>query len=760
MMQLSDIKRFKPAISKGFIALALVTGLLTAVQFADPLEFGLSAMRNKVHSSPASGDIVLVTLPIETSDEADTSVSDVLSKLLDDGAQRIVLTADVTRATHEDERVRELFKAQPYRLFASVGTNGRLSGYDEIDVTDLVANDDQVLSQNFDLSYWGGVQSQRYVAQGPNGEIPTIEAFFAEQDGEANELFPVNYFIDDKTIPKLTSQEILNNPATAEAVLGKNILLSMPQKYKSDTLRNPARGVIAPSAVTILGAETLIVGRPIQTGGMPGWMLAILFIGALTKISRYSLRFLVGTIGALLLVFGPVPMQTFSVFFNNSGGLFTLLIGGLFVEIRNLINMKRGPERNPISGLITPNYWRTSNTRDTRMLISARVDHYSEMISTLNKSDEAELVTQIVNRLVIDGAAEIAHGEDGQFYWLQAGADLSQLSGHFEALNRLFRLPIYIADRALNVTVWFGVDQQSEKPLSARMPGSLAASKAARDAGTSWQLFDPEIASKKITASTMAGELRAALDADEVFVVYQPKIDLKNGNIIGVEALARWTHPERGPISPAEFVEVAEKHGTIVELTRHVLEKALILRKAIPSDMGSFSVAVNLSPVLLNRPNLATYILERVAEHGIKPSDLIIEITESSEIESSHLAIQHFETLKAGGVQLSVDDYGTGLSTLEYLKRIPASEIKIDRLFVTDVLANATGKIMLRSTVQLIQMLKLRCVVEGIEDQETLDYLASLGCDQGQGFLISKPLPQEDLFRFLARNKADVPLSA
>ncbi len=755
MLQLSKIKRLKPNISKGFVILALVTGMLACVQFAEPLQLGFSALRNKIHAPAASGDIVLVSLPRAGGEDVETSAASALSTLLEYGAQRIVLTAEVTQVVQGNSQVQELFAAQPFRLFAAVEVENN-----ETASTKLVPSIDQLVQENFETKYWGGTERQFYVGQTAIGQIPTIEAFFAEMDGKPNDTFSINYSIDTNSIVQLSTDEILNNPLSAEAVLGKDILLSLPPKYKSDALLHPGRGSVAPALVTILGAETLLIGRPIHLSWVFGWLFAMICVGTLAKIRRYSLRLAFGMCAASLLALGPILAQSFSVFFNDGDGLLSLLVGSAYVEVRNLLNMKRGPERNPVSGLITPNYWRTSNARDVRMLISARVDHYSEMIATLNKADEAELVSQIVNRLVIDGAAEIAHGEDGQFYWLQDGADLSQLSDHFEALNRLFRLPIYIGDRALNVTIWFGVDQQTAKPLSARMPGALAASKAARDAGTSWHLFDPEIASKKITASTMAGELQAALEDGDVFVVYQPKIDLKNGNIVGVEALARWTHPERGPISPAEFIEVAEKHGNIVELSRFVLEKALRLRKGIPTDMGSFSVAVNLSPVLLNKPNLASYILERVAEHGVNPSDLIIEITESSEIESSNLAIQHFETLRAGGVQLSVDDYGTGLSTLEYLKRIPASEIKIDRLFVTDVLANATGKIMLRSTVQLIQMLKLRCVVEGIEDQETLDYLASLGCDQGQGFLISKPIPQEALFRFLARNKADMPMSA
>lgn len=758
MMQLPNIKRFRPTISKGFIALALVTGLLASVQFADPLEIGLSSLRNKFYSRPASGEIVLVTVPDTVGDASETSVANVLSKLLEDGAQRIVLAADVTKAVEKNVDAQRLFSAQPYRLFAAVGTDNRL--LNSADASNLIANDGQLLSQNFSSKYWGGVEVQSYAVQGSNNDILSVEAFLAERDGELGEEFPVNYAIDSQTITQLSAEDILNDPSVGEAVLGKNILLSFPQQYKSDFLRVPGQGSAAPSVITILGAETLLMGRPFNVGWIVGWMTAMVIIALLTKLNRLVFRIVATISGTLLLIFGPIPMEPFSLFFRNGDGLLTLAIGGFYVEVRNLINMKRGPERNPISGLITPNFWRTSNMKDKRLLISVRIDHYSEMIATLDKSAEAELVSQIVNRLVVDGGAEIAHGDDGQFYWLQDVADLAMLSNHFEALNRLFRLPIYIGERAMNVTIWFGVDQQFAKPLSARMPGALAASKAARDVGTSWHLFDPEIASKQVTASTMAGELQAALDADEVFVVYQPKIDLKNGNITGVEALARWNHPVRGPISPAEFIEVAEKHGTIDELSRVVLEKALILRKALPSGAGSFTVAVNLSPVLLNKPNLASYILQRVSEHGIDPCDLIVEITESSEIEKSNLAIQHFETLRAGGVQLSVDDYGTGLSTLEYLKRIPASEIKIDRLFVTDVLANSTGKIMLRSTVQLIQMLKLRCVVEGIEDQETLDYLASLGCDQGQGFLISKPIPQEELFRFLARNSMDLALSA
>jgi EAL domain-containing protein (putative c-di-GMP-specific phosphodiesterase class I) len=222
---------------------------------------------------------------------------------------------------------------------------------------------------------------------------------------------------------------------------------------------------------------------------------------------------------------------------------------------------------------------------------------------------------------------------------------------------------------------------------------------------------------------------------------------------VGCEALVRWTHATRGPINPAEFVEVADRHGRIGKITAFVLEDAAQLVKDARQWIPDFTVSVNISPSQLTNREVVDMTRDVIERHDIPATAMILEVTETAAMAEEQMAQDLLEELRDMGVGLSIDDYGTGMSTLEYLRRIPASELKVDRRFASALATSAADQAVMRSTIELAHALGMKVVVEGIEAAETLYMLASMGCDMGQGYHIGRPADGAALLELLEPQK-------
>jgi EAL domain-containing protein (putative c-di-GMP-specific phosphodiesterase class I) len=243
----------------------------------------------------------------------------------------------------------------------------------------------------------------------------------------------------------------------------------------------------------------------------------------------------------------------------------------------------------------------------------------------------------------------------------------------------------------------------------------------------------------------MLSQLDEAIDRGEVWVAYQPKLDIATRRITGAEALARWTHPEKGPIAASEFVGAAEQHDRIGKLTDFVLEKAVTAAAQINKRGAEFNIAVNLSARLLSDKGFTLRLSALLARHGLSPRHLTLELTETAAVSGSGEGLEMIARLRDLGVSISIDDYGTGLSTLEYLKKIPASEIKIDQSFVRGMVDNRSDRLMVQSTIGLAHSLDRKVVAEGVEEQNILDLLSEMNCDIAQGFAVGRPMSLDHL---------------
>jgi EAL domain-containing protein (putative c-di-GMP-specific phosphodiesterase class I) len=250
------------------------------------------------------------------------------------------------------------------------------------------------------------------------------------------------------------------------------------------------------------------------------------------------------------------------------------------------------------------------------------------------------------------------------------------------------------------------------------------------------------------------GELRHAIDRDQLLLLYQPKIDLKTTRVVGVEALVRWRHPERGMVPPDQFIPVAERSGLIRPLTLWVLDAALAQARAWRDAGLELSVAVNLSVRSLHDRDLPHEIARRLSAYQIAPGLLELEITESIIMVDPARAMDVLTQLSQLGVQLSIDDFGTGYSSLGYLKKLPVHQVKIDKSFVLEMERNKDDAVIVRSTIDLAHNLSLKVVAEGVENREIFNRLATQGCDAAQGYYISRPICADEIGRWLTNMPA------
>jgi EAL domain-containing protein (putative c-di-GMP-specific phosphodiesterase class I) len=266
-------------------------------------------------------------------------------------------------------------------------------------------------------------------------------------------------------------------------------------------------------------------------------------------------------------------------------------------------------------------------------------------------------------------------------------------------------------------------------------------------------MFEPRLDRYSPRRLSLAGSLRSAIADGEVVLFFQPKAELEGGSIVGVEALARWEHPQLGTVGPAEFVPIAEQTGLIGPLTTHVLNQALAQIRRWHDDGEELTVAVNLSARSFLDAQLAVEIPVLLERHGVDASMLELEITESMLMLDPGRAQATLDRLSGIGLRISVDDFGTGYSSLANLKRLPVDGIKIDKSFVIDMPHDSSDAAIVRSTIDLAHNLGLRVVAEGVESHEAWQRLVEMGCDLAQGFHVSRPLPADALSRLLAERR-------
>ncbi|MEA2134910.1 MAG: hypothetical protein QOC68_2819 [Solirubrobacteraceae bacterium] len=378
------------------------------------------------------------------------------------------------------------------------------------------------------------------------------------------------------------------------------------------------------------------------------------------------------------------------------------------------------------------------------------LDHFKEVNDTLGHHHGDVLLREVAERLkttlrTADTVARLGGDEFGILLPDVLGAEDAQAVA--EILQTALREPFIVDGLTLEMGGSIGIACHPDHGdhVEVLIQRADIAMYSAKEGGRGFALYEPQQDHYSPRRLSLAGELRSALESEELELHYQPKADVVTGRIVGVEALVRWNHPRHGLLGPEEFVPIAEQTGLIVPLTRWVLGAAIRQVQAWQGQGYELSVAVNLSARSFLDTALAVDIPLLLERHKIEPKLLELEVTESTIMLDPVRATITLERLSEIGLRLSIDDFGTGYSSLANLKRLPVDMIKIDKSFVLEMATEHSDAAIVRSTIELAHNLGLQVIAEGVEDRQIWEELARLGCDYAQGYYLSRPLPADKL---------------
>jgi EAL domain-containing protein (putative c-di-GMP-specific phosphodiesterase class I)/CHASE2 domain-containing sensor protein len=737
------------------VLVALSAALLSGAGLFGPVEDALTAERAELLSRRPTGDVAVVEVDARSLAQLKTWPwprryhAQVVRELTKAGATLVAFDIDFSaRSDGGDEALAAAIREAPHVVLPTFEQKASALA----DARDVIASRPDAA---FGTAWVGGVNifadKDGTVRDYPaatfiNGQIqPSIAALVAEKSGLGDRRFQPDWAIDARDIPRFSFVDVMQGRIAPASLRGKRVLIGATAIELGDRYPVPRFGVVPGVAIQALAAESLLQDRPVQRSGAPVTMAGALLIALLLaarpvpRPRRYAVL-LVAVIAAVLL--GPIMVQRlWPVSIDSAAWLYTLLVSAAVqaaVEARRRLRLRA--EFDADSGL--PNratLEKALHAADGQLLVTAAIERFETIRDGIGIA--------ATNDTIRKAAATIVEIVDGPVHriapdilaWCQAD------DGELDRIQTAFRAPVESCAGPIDVTFTMGLDRglAGTAPVL-RIEHALAAIGTARTMGKplDWYRGADPLARRQLS---MMGDLRQAMDNGRLRLAYQPKLAFATGAIADAEALVRWFDESGTLIPPNEFIPLAEQTGVVHELTLFAARAAAADLARWALDGVPMRIAVNLSAIDLAAPDFADKIVEICNGAGVPPSQLALEVTESALLRSPAQAIATLNALRERGFRLSVDDYGTGQSTLSYLKNLPVHELKIDKCFITSLAESASDAIMVRSTINLAHELGLEVVAEGIEDEATLELLRELGCDYAQGYFISKAVPPEEL---------------
>ncbi|MDJ1174850.1 EAL domain-containing response regulator [Roseofilum capinflatum] len=392
------------------------------------------------------------------------------------------------------------------------------------------------------------------------------------------------------------------------------------------------------------------------------------------------------------------------------------------------------------------------------------LDRFERINNTLGYDMGDRLLQAVAQRIgeTLEATSPILARLSDDVFVAILGEQLSrhEVMAQMETLIAKLSEPFSIQGENLAITASIGMtyyprDGQDIDPLIQN--ASRALNQARERGGNKYQFYIPTFYVGSGDRLNLEASLRYALERQELQVHYQPQVSLQTGQVIGAEALIRWQHPERGWVSPAKFIPIAEETGLIDSIGKWVLVQACKQAKDWQKLNPNFQMSVNLSPRQLTQLPLHQWLLDCLISIGYIPSTLELELTESALVEQKQEALKILNSLKSIGVKLALDDFGTGYSSLEYLKDFPFDVLKIDRCFIKRIETNIKQKSLVSAIIKMAQALDMKVVAEGVETVDEIKFLQNQSCEFMQGYYFSKPLGKEDFEEQILKPKKQLP---
>jgi len=387
-------------------------------------------------------------------------------------------------------------------------------------------------------------------------------------------------------------------------------------------------------------------------------------------------------------------------------------------------------------------------------IIMAKMHRFEEVRKTLLAELHSEYVLRIIERLkAASPDTKIYLGPGHLLAWYISERDPTLVKEHLEGMRALFGAPLQVGGKQVDVGITFGIDASPSSDVARRLANAVSAAERSNETYEPIVVAAIDSEEELLWNISLQARIDSALENGEIYLNYQPKVLISTGEMIGVEALLRWRDPVKGMIPPDSFIRQCEHTGRMGHVTRYVLTQACRAGNQLAANGAPVSVAVNISATMLHDRAVVAMVREVLEQTGFDPKFLILEITETYRISDFAVAADILADLTALGAKISMDDFGVGAASLEALLQLPFAEIKIDRLFISQMTQNPKALGIVRSILLLGEQLRTVVVAEGVEDSATLDLLRKGGCRVAQGYGIQRPAALEDIVLFQDRSR-------
>ncbi|MBX7513438.1 EAL domain-containing protein [Qipengyuania sp. GH38] len=743
------LKRLQHLLWSGAVAFVMLALLMLT-----PVDQFLWMIQSRLANQQPSGDIVFVGSNAEVEDPSKSSerrrLAEDLAKLREAGASKVYLDFVLAKGDdpEADARLAATIQSFGENLILVDQIKQSLDGQEELVRSDAIFDSGGGRVSNDRLTNWLGYTWEMGATHQIYDDTPLFAASLAGLEDYPREKILIDYGIDPDLIPAYRLAKLVERDDLKESLAGKSVVVG-PSSLSGSGLSIPGRYNPPPSYPAIYAAETFKSGRNGFVGGFPLTLaFAAALAAAITFIGRKYLR---------RIAYGIITLALPAVLFAGSllGFRTELAYAGILLVVYGIqrsrarwrlrvanIDNDTGLEKlRVLDRAVTQNFLRSGH------IVVARLQGLEHVLKTLGSAERSSYILRLVDRLRA-ADQELAIYIDGHFLaWHSTERDTSRLSEHLEGLRAIFAAPIKVGSESVDVGITFGVASIGE---AGRNSVAAAAAAAEETSEAHEPIKIAQIASHHdgLWDISLRARIDTAMEAGEIYCVYQPKIDMISGTLTGVEALVRWHDPERGFISPIKFIAQCEKAGRMEHLTRYVLQTACNAGRLMHFRGSAVSMSVNISATLLNDMRIVGIVRNTLQATGFDPRSLILEITETARIGDLAKAATILDELKSLGLKISMDDFGVGAANFETFYGLPFDELKIDRLFVDSITRSEKAKAIASSIIEMGKAARITVVAEGAEDEKTLQILNEIGCRYVQGYALARPLSLTNLLEF------------
>ncbi|MXO73430.1 EAL domain-containing protein [Alteraurantiacibacter buctensis] len=750
-------ERISHATWAGLVALVLSISTVLL-----PLDEMTWMLQSRIANFPVSGDIVYIGSVDDLTDpdepERRVELAEALDSLRQTGVDQVYVDLAFSRPSRAlaDQRLNQALLAFNGRAFlvrtATDDASGRPAFLENVPAVGIgIPQVSTYRWRNFMGYTWELRETNRALEE----QLPSLHVALAGRSTgrERNQIF---YGFDRSSIPTYRLENITHGTGPlgartipVEELRGKKVVIGYFERSDGQVFKIPGHQGVPATFIDIYGAETLKAGFTRSVSSWTGALVMLLGLILLVRVPRRRVRYAGYALLALALPVATLVGAQTAVPVSLSGalvllGMFSILrLRSLWQQTLRLID----PETR------LPTFAAMETASDlvdgSQAIIVARIHRFEEVRRTLPKELHAEYMLRLIARLKAAKRDAVIYAGPGHLIaWTFPEKEPALVREHLEGLRALFSSPLLVGDNQVDVRITFGVDITPSPNVARRLAAAIDAAERTTETYEPIVIAESTSDEDLIWNISLQARIDAALANGEIYMIYQPKVLVQTGEIVGVESLVRWRDPVKGLIPPDSFIRQCENAGRMGHLTRHALTEACQAGNRFAEAGLHIPVAVNISSTLVHEPQIVAMVSEVLHGTGFDPRRLTLEITETYRISDFDRAAEVLGDLAALGPKISMDDFGVGAASLEALQRLPFGELKIDRLFIAAMKDDAKAYAIVRNVLQMGKDLRIIVVAEGVENAATLTKLRDAGCLVAQGFGISRPVPFDEILQF------------